>query len=295
MSMKRSTAPSSEDAPRSAAIYVRVSTEEQAEEGYSIDAQRSLLEKYCKAEGMEVAGVYVDDGYSGRNVKRPGYAKMMEEMGQWDALIVLKMDRIHRNSRNFMNMMDELNRKGKKFISATEALDTSNALGKFVIDMIQRIAQLESDQIGERTYLGMEEKARSMRNNERESKTMGFNPPYGYELNNGILLSVKDELYVIRGIFIDYLNGATMDAIAYRLNREGELTKKGNPWNIFNVRNTLHNPIYAGYMRWDDVLIRHFAQTAISPEEFNSVQDLIASKVRDPKKRITWVVPEDLE
>jgi DNA invertase Pin-like site-specific DNA recombinase len=192
-------------------------------------------------------------------------------------------------------MMDDLNKMDKKFVSATESLDTTNALGRFVVDMIQRIAQLESEQIGERTYIGMKEKAESMENTERESRTMGFNAPYGYALDSGVLTSVNEELAVVSSMFKDYLDGATMDNIAYRLNMSGQLTKKGNPWNVFNIRNILHNPIYAGYMRWDDVLVRHFAETAISSEEFNLVQDVISSKIRDPRKKIIKKVPDDIE
>ncbi|MDR1404290.1 MAG: recombinase family protein [Candidatus Methanoplasma sp.] len=277
-----------------AAIYVRVSTEEQSTEGYSMDAQKAMLQDYCIAEGWNIADIYEDDGYSGRNTKRPEYRRMMDDFEKWDVMLVLKMDRIHRNSRNFMNMMDNLNRKDKMFVSATESLDTTNALGRFVVDMIQRIAQLESEQIGERTYVGMREKAESMSNTERESRTMGFNPPYGYRLDGGILVSESHELNVAREILKAYIGGSTMDAIAYHLNKNGRLTRKGNLWNVYNIRKILHNPIYAGYMRWDDILVRHFAGIAISPEEYNRVQTMIASRIKDPKKRNIRKVPDDL-
>ena len=293
--MNRSTAQSNDDVKLRAAVYVRVSTEEQSEEGYSLAAQKSFLKDYCEAEDWKIADVYEDDGYSGRNIKRPEYTRMMNDHDKWDVLLVLKMDRIHRNSRNFMGMMDNLNKMDKKFVSATESLDTTNALGRFAVDMIQRIAQLESEQIGERTYFGMEEKAKTMSNTEKESKTMGFNAPYGYTLNDGILLSAPEELGTVQCIFMDYLDGATMDSIAYKLNMKGQLTKKGNPWNIYNIRNILHNPIYAGYMRWGEVLIKHFAQTAVSSDEYNHVQELISSRIKDPKERNTRKVPEELE
>jgi len=278
-----------------AAVYVRVSTEEQSTEGYSLEAQKVILRDYCIYKNWEIADIYEDGGYSGRDIKRPEYRRMMEEHDKWDVLLVLKMDRIHRSSRNFMNMMDDLNKKGKMFVSQTEALDTTNALGRFVVDMIQRIAQLESEQIGERTYIGMREKAESMSNTEKESRTMGFSAPFGYNLNNGILLSAPEELAIIVEIFEEYLSGTTMDGIAYALNRTGRPTRRGNPWNIYNIRNILHNPIYAGYMRWDDVLVKHFAQTAVSPDDFNRVQDLIASKIRDPRKRKTRKILDETE
>ena len=274
-----------------AAIYVRVSTEEQAAEGYSIGAQKEMLQDYCIVEGWEVAGVYEDDGYSGRSVKRPAYQRMMSEMDSWDVLLVIKMDRIHRNSRNFMNMMEVLSKHGKMFVSQSEALDTTNALGRFVVDMIQRLAQLESEQIGERTYMGMREKAETLDKAEEGKRTMGFTPPFGYRLENGGLEEEPDELLIVSRMFSEYLGGSTMDEISWSLGREGILTRRGNPWNKRNMSTVLHNPVYAGYMRWEDVLIRHHARTAVSIDEFNRTQELMASKVRDPSKRNVFLIP----
>ena len=274
-----------------AAIYVRVSTEEQAAEGYSIGAQKEMLQDYCIVEGWEVAGVYEDDGYSGRSVKRPAYQRMMSEMDSWDVLLVIKMDRIHRNSRNFMNMMEVLSKHGKMFVSQSEALDTTNALGRFVVDMIQRLAQLESEQIGERTYMGMREKAETLDKAEEGKRTMGFTPPFGYRRENGGLEEEPDELPIVSRMFSEYLSGSSMDEISWSLGREGILTRRGNPWNKRNMSTVLHNPVYAGYMRWEDVLIRHHARTAVSVEEFNRTQELMASKVRDPSKRNVFLIP----
>ncbi len=274
-----------------AAIYVRVSTEEQAAEGYSIDAQKELLQDYCLVEGWDVAGVYEDDGFSGRNDKRPAYRRMMAEMDSWDLILVIKMDRIHRNSRNFMNMMEVLDRHGKMFVSQSESLDTTNALGRFVVDMIQRLAQLESEQIGERTHMGMREKAETLDNATEGKRTMGFTPPFGYRLEDGALKEDEDELPVVKRMFDEYAEGRTVDEICWSLNREGILTRRGNPWNKRNMSTILHNPVYAGFMRWEDVLIRHPAAVAVTSEEFNAVQELMASRVRDPAKRNVKLLP----
>lgn len=274
-----------------AAIYVRVSTEEQAAEGYSIDAQKELLQDYCLVEGWDVAGVYEDDGFSGRNDKRPAYRRMMAEMDSWDLILVIKMDRIHRNSRNFMNMMEVLDRHGKMFVSQSESLDTTNALGRFVVDMIQRLAQLESEQIGERTHMGMREKAETLEDATEGKRTMGFTPPFGYRLENGALKEDEDELPVVKRMFDEYAEGRTVDEICWSLNREGILTRRGNPWNKRNMSTILHNPVYAGFMRWEDVLIRHPAAVAVTSEEFNAVQELMASRIRDPSKRNVRLLP----
>ncbi len=276
---------------RRAALYLRVSTEEQAMEGYSLDAQRQRLLDYCESQGWTPYSVYMDEGYSGRNTNRPEYRRMMSEMDEWDVLLVLKMDRIHRNFRNFMAMMEALEKNGKKFASVNENLDTSNAVGRFATDIIQRIAQLESEQTGERTYIGMREKAETLEKTDSDKGTMGFTPPFGYTLQDGKLAAVDEELPIVSKIFSMYLQGTPMEMICYELNRSGDLTRKGNPWNKFNLRNILHNPVYAGYMRWEDVLIHHGAPLAVSPEDYNEVQQLMASKVRDPAKRSVFLVP----
>src|SRR3970040_923876 len=100
---------------------------------------------------------------------------MMAERESWDKILVIKMDRIHRNSRNFMEMMDDLRRWSKDFVSATESLDTSTAMGRFVMDIIQRIAQLESEQIGGGGYMGVSQKAKGGHG------ALGCPSPYGYD------------------------------------------------------------------------------------------------------------------
>ena len=270
------------------AIYARVSTEDQAREGYSLDAQIEMLRAYCESEEFQITKEYVEDGYSGRDTKRPAYRRMMEELDEWDILIVIKMDRIHRNSMNFMGMMEFLEKNDKKFASSTESLDTSNALGRFVVDMIQRIAQLESEQIGERTYMGMKEKAESA------DGIMGFTSPFGYQIEEDWLIADDDELPVVERMFEMYLEGMTMDGICYILNREGLRSRKGNLWNKFNLRTILHNPVYAGYMRWDGILIPHNAEKAVSPEGFNEVQEIMLSRVKDPEKRRSEQIPESI-
>src|SRR2546427_4367892 len=95
------------------AIYTRVSTEDQAKEGFSLGAQRERLEAYCLARDWEVAGRYVDDGHSGRNNRPPAYEKKIAGRGRWGAVLVIKIDRVHRKSRNFMERMDKLGEWGK--------------------------------------------------------------------------------------------------------------------------------------------------------------------------------------
>lgn len=256
------------------AIYARVSTEDQAREGFSLDAQLESLRAYCKARTWEIVKEYVDDGHSGRNIKRPAYQTMMAEKDIWDMILVVKMDRIHRNSRNFMEMMDNINSWDKGFTSMQESLDTSTAMGRFVVDIIQRIAQLESEQIGERVYAGMRQKASTV------GGILGFNAPFGYEFEDGNLIIKDAEAEVVRDIFVQYLSGKTMKDIAEMLNSQAILTKKNKQWTKWSISHILHNPIYAGHIYWDGILKESAHKRIIDIGVFDSAQRLINSRTR---------------
>ena len=265
-----------------AALYARVSTEEQADQGYSLAAQLQMLRDFCEVFEMDIAGEYVDDGYSGTNTRRPAYRRMFspDERQRWDALVVIKMDRIHRNSKNFMLMIEDLSKNGQSFFSTTERIDTTTAVGRFAMDVIQRIAQLESEQIGERTKFGMIQKA------EQKDGIMGFQPPYGYSIADGELISIPEEQIIVKRIFGSYLENSTLDEIASELNSSFIRTRNGNQWNKYNLRNILHNPVYAGYMHWEEHLIGHHADCPVSVDEYNQVQRMMASKTRGAKKNL---------
>ena len=266
------------------ALYTRVSTEDQAKEGFSLDSQLEKLRNYCKARDWEIAGEYIDDGYSGRDVKRPAYRQMMEEMDRWDILLVMKMDRIHRNSKNFMIMMEQLRQKNKEFVSMTESLDTSTAMGRFVMDIIQRIAQLESEQIGERVYDGMKQKAKQGKG------LLGSPAPFGYRYEGGNLVPVREEAEVVNIIFSRYLSGESMAAIAEALNGAGMKTKKEGMWDRKTVSRILSNPVYCGLVEWEDILFEGTHPSLISIDVFNKVQRLKAKKAK--MKGAVFVIDE---
>ncbi len=134
--------------------YIRVSTEDQAREGFSLEAQSARLLKYCEAKGWSLIGIYRDET-SGRATTRPDYRRMMSNMDAWDILLVVKQDRIHRNVRNFYEMVDELRAHGKQFASVEESIDTTTATGWAFIGILAIWAQLESDQISERVRKAM--------------------------------------------------------------------------------------------------------------------------------------------
>ncbi|UCG68391.1 MAG: recombinase family protein, partial [Thermoplasmata archaeon] len=259
------------------AIYLRVSTTEQAKEGYSLQAQLERLRSFCKAREWEVAKEYIDDGHSGRSIKRPAYRLMMEEKDDWDMILVVKMDRIHRNSKNFMEMMDNLRKWGKEFSSMQESLDTSTAMGRFVVDIIQRIAQLESEQIGERVYVGMKQKAAT------EGGILGFAHPYGYDYEDGELIVNDYEANVVKLMFNMYLHGDGTLKIAEELDRLEYKTKRNGVWSSRTIGKILKNPIYCGYMRWEEVIYKGTHEPLITVEDYNEVQRMISKNTKNSK------------
>ena len=248
-------------ASKRVALYSRVSTEDQAKLGFSLAAQGRRLHAFARAQRWAVSGEYVDDGYSGRDVRRPEYGRMLRERDRWDAILVLKMDRIHRNSRNFMGMMDDLARWRKDFVSATESLDTSTATGRFVVDMLERIAQLESEQTGERVHMGMRQAA-------EEGKFLGMSNPYGYRYDSASknLIVVPAEAEVVREIFrLARDERRSMREIAGTLNAQGVVTKRGRAWSKRQLFRVLHSPLYTGSRRWEDIVTPNAHEAIVDP------------------------------
>lgn len=265
-----------------AALYTRVSTEDQAAEGFSLEAQREKLRAYCDARGWRVVGPYVDDGYSGRDDRRPAYQRMLEERDRWDTILVMKMDRIHRNSRNFMAMMDRLRSWGKEFTSMQESLDTGTAMGRFVMDIIQRIAQLESEQTAERVYMGMQQKAKS------SGAPLGFPAPFGYRWAHGTLRADRQESKAVQEVFRLHREGAPLRVISERLNALRIRTRRGGPWTLWAVRYLLQNPVYAGYLLWDGILQPGRHEALIPRAEFIEMLSLFHDRARtaDGRRRL---------
>ena len=244
------------------ALYARVSTEDQAKEGFSLDAQMKKLEAYCRSRGWTPAGKFIDDGYSGRNTERPAYQEMMASMDQWDVVLVLKMDRIHRNSVNFTAMMSLLKKNNKEFNSIQEKFDTTTAMGRFVMDIMQRIAQLESEQIGERVKMGMKRKA------ELCTGMLGSGHPYGYVYSHKELHIEPDEAKTVRLIYKLRSEGLSTEEIAKKLNEDDIPAKKGGTWNRQSVHKILRNPLYIGKVRWDGVIRDGTHEAILEQSEF---------------------------
>jgi DNA invertase Pin-like site-specific DNA recombinase len=154
----------------------------------------------------------------------------------------------------------------------TESLDTSTAMGRFVMDIIQRIAQLESEQIGERVYDGMAQKART------NGGSLGFNIPYGYNYVDKKLIINREESEVVKKIFNLYKNDYSMKKIADHLNEKNIPTKKKKMWRSQTISKILKNPLYYGTFHWEDVKHKKVHPAIINKDLFDECQLLINNK-----------------
>jgi hypothetical protein len=158
-----------------------------------------------------------------------------------------------------------------------ESLDTSTAMGRFVVDIIQRIAQLESEQIGERVYVGMKQKATT------EGGILGFAHPFGYDYIDGELRINDYEANIVKLIFEMYLKGNGSSKIAEELDRLEYKTKRNGVWSARTIGKILKNPIYCGYMKWEDFIFKGTHESLISVEEYQEVQLMILKNTRNSK------------
>jgi site-specific DNA recombinase len=160
--------------------YVRVSTEDQAKEGVSLDNQKSKIEAYCHLKDLDLSEIVEDAGISAKNLKRPGVQRVLNlaRKKQVDAVVVYKLDRIFRSTVDALETTKMFDKWEVSFHSIEETLDTQSAMGRFFFTLTAALAEMERQIIGERTKAALAHKRAK-----RES-TGGYAPPYGYDLDD---------------------------------------------------------------------------------------------------------------
>ncbi|WDL99183.1 recombinase family protein [Alicyclobacillus sp. ALC3] len=240
------------------ALYVRVSTEEQAEYGYSIDAQLDTLRTFCKLHGKTITDEYVERGVSGTTIEgRPELLRMLHdaERGNFSELLVWRINRLSRKQLDLMQIMKQLEQLGVGFESFTEKFDTSSPMGKFALQMMGAVGELERNTIVENVKSGMKQRAR--RGQWNGGIVLGYETTQLKASGNRrervtTLEVVPEEAAIVRRIFEMYgTSGLGLKAIANRLNHEGHRTKKGNPFSVYGVSEILRNPLYVGKIRYN--------------------------------------------
>lgn len=139
------------------AIYIRVSTEDQAKEGYSFEVQRDYLESFAKIENLETFKIYQDDGISGYTTDRPAVKELLKDAKQkkFDLVLVYKIDRFSRNLKDLLNLVDELSSCGVGFKSAAESFDTTTLAGRLMFQQLGSFAEFEKNRIADGVFPGI--------------------------------------------------------------------------------------------------------------------------------------------
>ncbi len=217
-----------------AAGYIRVSTDEQAREGVSLDNQRAKIQAYCQLHDLELVAVLDDPGRSGKDLNREGVQTLLDMIRarKVDAVVVYKLDRLSRRVRDTLSIMDLVDKRGIAFHSITERIDTKSAMGKFFLNIMASMNQWERDTISERTRDALQLK---IRNHQRAGQV-----GYGWRLaNDG--KSLEPDEYEQRTIcLIQDLNarGFGYRAICKELEREGH-QPVGKQWHHQTIANIL--------------------------------------------------------
>lgn len=266
---------------RKVAIYTRVSTMNQAEEGYSIDGQIDSLEKYCEAMGWDVYNKYIDAGFSGGSLKRPEMTNLINDVkkGLFDTVLVYKLDRLSRNVRDTLYLIkDVFNINKIDFVSIQENIDTSSAMGTLFLTLLSAIAEFEREQIKERMQLGKLGRAKSGKSMQWAKTSFG----YDYIKETGTLSVNPYQALIVRKMFEWYLSGMSVTKLRDTLNEQYGQDKE---WSYRTVRVILSNPVYCGYNQFKGQIFPGTHEPIISEEDFNKAQEEIKARQRTAAER----------
>jgi site-specific DNA recombinase len=209
--------------------YIRVSTEHQALEGVSLEAQKAKIVAWCKANDYDLANVFMDAGISGKSMdKRTGLADALKAVKKDMVLVVYSLSRLARSTQDTLSIANGINKAGADLVSLTERIDTTGAMGKMMFTLMAAFNQLERDVTSERTKTALQHKKAK---GEKYSTT-----PFGYEAIEGRLIEVKAEAQIVASIMQQRQSGSTLVEIATHLNANGIHGKKGGKWHASTVR-----------------------------------------------------------
>lgn len=230
-----------------AALYLRVSTEEQARDGYGLEVQRQRCAAMATVKDWQLAGEYADEGITGTKgaEHRPALARLLADLeaGRLDAVIVLALDRLGRKTRLVLELVEQLAAASVVLVSCKESLDTSTPQGQFVLTMFAAMAQLERDLIVERTTAGRDHRGHL-------DGEKGGSLPYGYVRAEGGPVVDDTAAEVVRYVLRHKRGGKSYHQIAHELNARGVVGPRGGRWYGRSVKIIYdHRAFYAGGLR----------------------------------------------
>ena len=252
------------------AIYVRVSTQEQAKEGYSVGEQIDRLRKFAEAHDWVIVKIYTDAGHSGANTDRPALQNMIEDLkaGKIDKVLVYKLDRLSRSQKDTLELIEDVFLPNNTdFESMTEKLDTSTPQGRLFLGILAAFAQLEREMISERMSMGMYARV-------KEGKWRGgAQVPFGYDYEPALekLVINEYEAMIVKNLFEKFTEGKTLYSIAKEMQETGH-TFHGGKVDNRTSKYILRNKTYCGYMRYKNEWVNGLHDPIIDEETFDKAQ-----------------------
>lgn len=253
-------------------IYIRVSTREQAEEGYSIGEQQERLIKYAEAMGWTIVRVYIDPGHSGSTMDRPALQEMISCIGDTDLVLVDKLDRLSRSLYDTLYMIRKVfGEHDVDFVSRAEAFDTSTSFGRAMVGILAVFAELERERIKERMADGRAGRA-------KEGKWHGQVPiGYDYDASTGLLVINEYEAMQVREAFELTAQRVPASEIRQIFHSKGYRTKNG-PWVKETIRRMMKSRALLGEVKHDGEWHQGLHDPIIDRELFDAVQVVMAER-----------------
>ncbi len=213
--------------------YIRVSTEKQADHGISLAAQRAKIEAYALAMDLDLVTIVEDAGISAKTLDRPGLcaALSMLTSGKADALLVTKLDRLTRSVRDLGDLIEKFFKK-YSLLSMSDQIDTRSAMGRCMLNLMTTMSQWERETTGERTRDALAHK-------KAKGEFCGGEPPYGFSVQNGALVSNEAEQDVLRIVREMFAAGLSMNAITNELRFAGLIPRSGKTWHVQQIKRML--------------------------------------------------------
>ncbi|MBS0979084.1 recombinase family protein [Levilactobacillus brevis] len=282
-----------------AVAYVRVSTTEQAEQGYSIDAQIQTIKQYCHRQNLDLVEVYADRGISGKSLSKRQQLQALlagAQRDEFEMVVIWKNSRLARNVKLLLEIVDTLQAHNIELYSISENFRIDTASGKLMLQVMASVSEFERNEISENVLLGMKKRARDGYTN--GNRVLGYD---NTKLADGTktLAVNEDEARVVRFIFDTYLQHQGLRSIANEANHRGYQTKRGNSFSTTAIRDILRNPVYVGlvqygkYEQWelkrrrgkmaDPILVRGKHPAIISQATWDQVQTRLKAQSRTPK------------
>lgn len=262
------------------AVYIRVSTLSQLEEGYSIEEQKAKLESYCDIKDWHVYKVYTDGGFSGSTTERPALEQLIKDAQSklFDTVLVYKLDRLSRSQKDTLYLIEDIFLKNNiEFVSLLENFDTSTPFGRAVIGLLSVFAQLEREQIKERMQLGKLGRAKAGKSMMWAKTSYGYN----YDKETGSMTVNEYEALAVKEIYSSYLAGMSITKLRDKINEE---YPKQPAWSYRTIRGILANPVYCGLNQYKGQTFQGTHKPIISLVDFEQTQRELAKRQQTAKE-----------